>query len=314
MYRMILAVLLALGLVTPVLAQTADDVTPLQAYPPSRSGCMYTIAAMLKQAAAKSGNKGVWKGTNKTQERFLTRSLPYWSDLAKIPEVIAFTGTADDAKAFITEKKLSLKVPDVGDVSLGYFNIKGEWQVPGSYDIEYIDDTPYSAANIIEGVKFYKIAGQEPIVELSAKSGDKVYLYMIAPDQYQQPLLPLAMDTMERMVPYQNDELKGVVFPEVQLDQQSELDWIGGMRYFETADTLLPSVKLGYGGQQNKFLLTAKGFEAQSVSVVAISKGIKKVHPLHIDKPFLVWVSRRGCSAPLFVALSSKNSWVKRPQ
>lgn len=276
---------------------------------------VYPIVTALDKADDMLGEGRIWVPRNDTQEIFvpifnLTRTE---AKLIKDIKSIA-SRSADEINKFLADEGFSIKLDpfkeptDFGTASV--LDVLVNWLVEGK--IEEIRSgrdrkTNFPGVFLISGVYFARSpAHAEPIVVIETKSGDRVC--MTVHDRCEGfKLLNRAKCLQETMTP--NSDFRGVLFPQVSLDQKVDISWLQRLR---TVAADGRAYEVAQALQQTKFRMNEKGARAQS----AVAIGIKttSVHappppPLIIDQPFLVWIFRKGLQYPLFTGWISEEDW-----
>ncbi|TFH06004.1 MAG: hypothetical protein E4H14_11635, partial [Candidatus Thorarchaeota archaeon] len=105
-------------------------------------------------------------------------------------------------------------------------------------------------------------------------------------------------------------EYDGFIFPKIDLDEETVLEWILDLR-FETPKGVEPFYVISQALQQTKLKMNELGFRVKSAVALGILAGAapKKLEPYVINRPFLMWITRPGLSKPLFIGYLNKDVW-----
>jgi hypothetical protein len=105
-------------------------------------------------------------------------------------------------------------------------------------------------------------------------------------------------------------EYDGFIFPKIDLDEETVLEWIINLR-FETPKGEVPFYVIAQALQQTKLKMNEIGFRVKSAVAMGILAGAapKKTEPYIINRPFLMWITRPGLAKPLFIGYLNKDVW-----
>ena len=104
-------------------------------------------------------------------------------------------------------------------------------------------------------------------------------------------------------------EFGGLVFPMVDLNQQSDVSWILNMQTYTDDRT---ACSISQAVQQTILKMNEKGAHAKSAFAVVETLGAaipKETPDMIIDAPFLVWFMRPLLNKPLFVGYIATEDW-----
>lgn len=276
---------------------------------------IFPIVAALDKADDELGKGRVWHEKNPIQKIF----LPLFTSLRDVARGLKEIQSICSKKAevlnqFLADRGFQIKLDpfkeptDFGTASV--LDVLVEWleeghvtQITSGRDGKSV----YPAVALTNSVTFAAATGHnEPIVVVHTKSGDTVC--MTIGDRLEGFDLLNKINTLRAgMTP--NYDYNGVLFPQVDLDQEVDIDWL---------KQLWTNAEDGYDYevtqalQQTKFRMNEKGARAQSAVAVGISRctSMQPVRPpVYIDKPFLVWIERPGLDQPLFTGWISEENW-----
>lgn len=255
--------------------------------------------------------------TNDIQKKFLDEIHAYCKgDVSRIEEIESIADI-DHKKInkWLEDRGFRIKLEDFGSGGFGVasvLDLLGKWAMKGKkWSVKTEDGEYYPGVKMTNyGLKVYRVKDNPSfIIDIETKDSDHVHLMMV--DEV--PTGLALLDFVEKIhkekmtVPFEYD---GVVFPKVDLDEETILEWILGLR-FETPKGEEPFYVISQALQQTKLKMNEIGFRVKSAVALGILAGapLKKKEPYVINKPFLMWITRPGLSKPLFVAYLNKDVW-----
>jgi len=161
-----------------------------------------------------------------------------------------------------------------------------------------------------ECVNFYSSSGHDyPVVVISTKSGDEVYL-SVAGDSFDGSDLGIHIETVFGDLEYL-DDYSGLIFPMVDLNEKVDIGWLKEMPAYLGGDLV---GRITQALQQTMFAMDEKGVKVKSAVAIGarfLSATITKP-TLVIDKPFFVAVKRKDLKLPILSGYIGRDCW-KRP-
>ena len=144
---------------------------------------------------------------------------------------------------------------------------------------------------------------QNPVATLMTENGDQVFMTMLDNPPQGFELVKLA-ELFTKPDGY-CDDFDGLIFPMVELDQMVDVSWILNL---ETADG---KWYVSQAKQQTKFKMNEVGAKVESgfQGAVTLRAIVERKQPHVIDKPFLIWFTRKGLSKPYFVGHITQENW-----
>ncbi len=265
------------------------------------------------------GSDGRWHGVNVHQCQFLEgyyavargeiRDLPELESIASPDEKVI--------NQFLAERGFNIQLdPLDGPPAFGVasvFKLLLEWNRPGS--VTAIRDEAYPAVRIKSAVDFYtSSAAEHPIAAITAKNGDVVYM-----TSFSLPESPRSkgfdMLTLVWHIKASLQEIRdfdAVVFPMIDYNEVVDISWAVNLK----TEGVSGPWEISQALQQTKFRMNEIGAKVES----AVAIGVRFMHcvgdvkpDLVIDRPFLLWIERKGLSHPLFVAHFCEPDW-KKPE
>ncbi|MHA1882742.1 MAG: hypothetical protein ACTSUO_06820, partial [Candidatus Thorarchaeota archaeon] len=275
------------------------------------------VSAVMKAEEFIQDSKG-FLPSNDIQRIFLAEFYKQsLSDISRMDEIESFAHTqATVINKWLEERGFSIRLGEFKKGSFGVvsmLDLLGEWLTKGQ-DTSIIDDDKKQYPAVVisgYGLKFYSIPGDKNlVVKLEIKNGDFVYMKMESevPDGLD---LPTHVETYHtKMQEYNAEDISGVIFPKIDLDIESKLDWLVGFG-IENDNSEIPLYIIEEALQQTKLKMNSDGFRVKSAVALGSApiSGMRKTEPYVIDKPFLMWVTRPQFARPLFVGYLNKDVW-----
>lgn len=167
--------------------------------------------------------------------------------------------------------------------------------------------TKYNAAKLKNNFEIIKTKYEHPIVKIYSQGNDTVYLTIAdkAINKYEEMI-----DKINTLKSFLNKEVEplyydNLIFPCVNLNQEVNIGWL--LHLEETTGWFIDQAK-----QQTKFKMDEEGARVESCVLLAFSKGIRSmINDYKIDKPFYIWIERKGATLPIFSGYITQEDWVK---
>ena len=283
----------------------------------TETSCMMPVLGCLDAAQqfvrAKVASPGGWNAVNNMQKEFLAFYGQFVGKL-RVPELS--NKASQDVKvinAWLKSKGYDIELKDEGKGVDAFYvasilDVLMKWFFPGvKTNIEGVDGKTYPAVKlkeecgvtVLESSRYHKY----PVASIETQNADTIYMTML--DEQPKSLLTL-VNELSKVRDFSRT-MEGVIFPMVDLDIQPDISWIEGMR--------ISDWYIAQALQHTKFRMNELGAHVQSAAGMACKRGIslvKKV-PMVIDRPFLLWIERKGTVLPLFTAVLSYDCW-KQPK
>jgi len=255
--------------------------------------------------------------TNDIQKKFLDEIHAYCKgDVPRIKEIESIADIDNEKiNKWLKERGFQIRLDPFGSGGFGVasvLDLLGKWAMKGKkWSVKTEDDEYFPGVKMTTyGSKFYRVKDNPNfIIDIETKDSDHVHLMMV--DEV--PTGLALLDFVEKIhkekmtVPFEYD---GFVFPKIDLDEETILEWILGLQ-FDTPNGDIPFYVISQALQQTKLKMNEIGFRVKSAVALGILAGapLKKKEPYVINKPFLMWITRPGLSKPLFVAYLNKDVW-----
>ncbi len=278
---------------------------------------VYPISAAVRKAELFLENVEGITTANETQKKFIDDIHAYCKgDVERIKEIESIADTNHkNINKWLEERGFQIRLQDFGPGDFGVasvLDLLGQWAVKGKkWSFQDEEGDYYKGIKMANyGKEFYRIKDNPNfIIEIETRENDHVYLMMVDKVPTGLALLDFVekIDKEKQIVPFEYD---GFIFPKIDLDQESILDWILGLR-FETPKGKEPFYAISQALQQTKLKMNEEGFRVKSAVALGILAGAapKKTEPYIINRPFLMWITRQGLSKPLFIAYLNKDVW-----
>lgn len=282
---------------------------------PSKTMVVYPMVSALLKAEDMLGPDRVWKPINETQAHFLTEFFQMCREEAmSLSEIESIASrNIEDINTFLRQRGFTIQLRPLGPDSFGVASVLDllvSWQEPGAkVRVECIvDHRTYDAVWLGDGIRYsLNSPHPHPIVTIKTQSGDVVHMSKLdhAPEGFE--LVHLA----EQLTPLPNQTrtASSVTFPMVDLNQEVDVSWMGGMQTRDEGDR---PFLIAQALQQTILKMNEQGARAKSASAMGIILGSAAIHSypiIVIDAPFLLWFTRPNLKKPLFVGYITMADW-----
>lgn len=273
-------------------------------------GSFYTITACHAKTLREIGASS-WKAINLIQERFLQIFEACKSDVEQIREIEyeVGIGTVDPVNTFLRRKNIDIQLNSIGPREIAVASVLDllvKWVFEGQHSIILKEAKEYSAVLLNRGVLVSLVNNfPNPVAVIKTRTEDRVLMTILT----EQPASPFEVfELTYKLVEDQESaeiawNFEGVKFPMINLDIQSNIEWLIGMR--------TNGWNIGQALQQTKVKMNEKGAhvkEAVAMAAEASAPG-EEQQPLIIDKPFLLVFQRPSLKRPLFSAFLAEDCW-----
>lgn len=189
-----------------------------------------------------------------------------------------------------------------------------EWLHEGFATSVAVGGKEYPAVSIEEGFIIQVSSRHEhPVVAIQTKSGDTLYITVADKLRSEFELLEYVEKIQATLREYdpnkdgyatflEHHRYNKIIFPMVNLDREEDISWLLGMNK--------GLWNIGQALQQTKFKMNEKGARVESAVALGVNT-CPMPWPLTIDKPFFLWISRPGCTAPIFAGYITETEWKK---
>ena len=290
----------------------------------STGNCPYTTVAALDAAKKFLGANPGWKGVDYVQSSWLPGVFdPLSKELPNIPEIeSSATQIIAEHVAFLEKRGWKPQIQELKPnefATAGVLDLPVAWTEKGQVvQVKTDDGTKYPGVKIPEaGVEiFTNPVYQYPVACLKTKSGDKVWITIMASPPRTKDLVSTAQNVFGSQthpgivtaLDY-SDNYAGLIFPMVDLTIKRSLDWISGLAAYDESGN--KTTELAEAIQQLTLKMNEEGARARAadeMKFMVTSIRMPKL-PLVINRPFLVSFERPGLTSPLFVAHVTEEDW-----
>ncbi len=283
----------------------------------SKTVCLAPIVAALVKAEDIIGPDRSWSPVNEKQQSFLERifNSKTRQDLSGLDEIQSIASfSAQEINAWLKDRGFIIE--------LGEFSSDGEFGAASILDVlvEWMEEGARTTVTGSDGmfhdavtisdriVSFHTVEGHpNPVASVATKSageGNSVCMTMIDAVPSDEFEFLALIKTLERNVTLTH-EYSTLTFPMVDLDQEVDISWLCGMNC--QGQDNRPAI-IGQALQQTKLKMNEKGAHAKSAAAMALTRGIGGPRPHVINKPFLIWIERKGL-LPLFMGWITPADW-----
>ena len=253
---------------------------------------------------------GEWVVSNDCQgffynTQFLTGYYDFKNAIGLERDVPGATTEAINAELRNGDYDIQISSPGRGEMAAAVvMDLQIEWKTSGvvtsvrSSDLEI--DFPAVQMSASE-VEIYELPDMsDPVFSLTTSNGDRVFF--MAATFIAEPHALVIADAV-RMIQanrVQTTMEMDFVFPMVNMNEVSDLDWMNGFRFVSSA-----GFEIAYSQilAQNRFRMDESGATATEESEKDSSASYT------LDQSFLVWVERENASLPVFVAYVDESNW-----
>ena len=278
---------------------------------------VYPISSAVREAELFLKKVEGITASNDTQKKFLDEI--HVQCRGDIPQIKEIESIADIDNKMINEwlknRGFQIKLEPFGPGGFGVasvLDLLGQWSIKGKkWSVETEDGKYFPGVKMNNyGLNFYRVKDiPNFIIEIETKESDKVYLMMV--DEVPSGLALLDfVEQIHKEKQTVSFEYDGVIFPKIDLDEETILEWIIGLR-FETPQEDIPFYVIAQALQQTKLKMNEIGFRVKSAVALGILAGAapRRTEPYIINRPFLMWITRPGLSKPLFIGYLNKDVW-----
>ncbi|OGY42527.1 MAG: hypothetical protein A2Y82_04155 [Candidatus Buchananbacteria bacterium RBG_13_36_9] len=278
----------------------------------SKSATVYTLMAALLKAEDILGKDRKWQDKNPSQEKLVSRFLPFMPEARTIKEIESISGrSAKQINDFLAKHDFSIMLKDFAPNEFGVaavLDLLVKWLAAGKkVQIKGADKKQYPGVYLKEGVRILNAYGNHngPIARIRTKSDDEVFMTMIdkVPDGLD--LIEFASKLISQF--HYNDDHEGLHFPMIDFKNQPDISWLLGLA---TTDSTGRHAWISQAKQETKLRMNEIGARVQDAVALGVMRGISRPKtPLIINRPFLCIFTRPGLKMPLAVFHLEPDCW-----
>ncbi|MGQ4912378.1 MAG: hypothetical protein ACP6KW_09440 [Candidatus Thorarchaeota archaeon] len=278
---------------------------------------VYPVSSALREAELFLKKVDRIVTSNDTQKRFLDEIHAYCKDeVHRIQEIESIADTdSEEINKWLRSRGFQIKLQPFGPGGFGIasvLDLLGLWEAKGKKSSVVTEDGRHFPGIKMNSatVRSYHVEGNPNlIIEIGTRIGDKVHLMMADEVPSGLNLLDFVeqIQREQKPTPFEYDE---VIFPMIDLDEVTMIEWILGLR-FETSDGKVPHFVISQALAQTKLKMNEVGFRVKGAVAFGILAGPppRRVKTYMINRPFLMWITRPGLAKPLFVGYLSEDVW-----
>lgn len=278
---------------------------------------VYPISSAVRQAELFLKDVQGITTANEIQKKFIDQIHEYCKgDIHQIKEIESVADIDNEKiNEWLKKRGFQIKLEPFGPGGFGVasvLDLLGQWVIKGKkWSVETEEGEYYPGIKMGNyGKKFHRVKDNPNfIIEIETKDDDRVFLMMA-------DAVPTGLELLDHIEQIQKEmkeapfEYDGFVFPKIDLDEETILEWILELR-FETPKDKEPFYVISQALQQTKLKMNEEGFRVKSAVALGILAGAapKKTEPYIINQPFLMWITRPGLAKPLFMGYLNKDVW-----
>ncbi len=271
------------------------------------------IAALIAPEGKFLERNTKWNAANEQQKYFLENIFTKKDELSKFSDKELRCWASRDHNELNKIAKdngfdIQLKPFGPGGFgSLSILDVAVKWLEAGTKTTINYNKVDYKGAKISKGITVMLSPGwKEPLISIETQNSDTVYITFA-----NQPLEGLELLKKINKIKYDfyfykicKPIYENLIFPVIDINQQVDISWLKNMT--ETSGYFINQAL-----QQTKFKMDEVGAHVQSAVMLGFEKCVRRETNFVIDKPFYVWIERKGCSLPIFAAYIDVDSWQK---
>lgn len=281
----------------------------------SSTACFIPIIAALFSAETTFIQNDQWQSVNDQQETFIAKYLPYKNQLenlfSKNELKTRISPDVNDVNNFLAENNFDIQLQkQIAEDNPMYLasimNILVKWEREGTASCLKYNETTYPSVTMNYANNSFSCfttnVHSEPIIALKTQSDDTIFITIADQKRSGLDLLSYVMAIPNRGK-YEGYTL--IKFPMIDIDEQPDVSWLVDIKngLWWISEAL----------QQTKFQMNEEGAAAQNTSVrLTRFENLLAPNELIIDKPFFLWIKRKGLDLPVFAAYLDIDTW-KRP-
>ncbi|MDO8584361.1 MAG: serpin family protein [bacterium] len=291
----------------------------------SRTVTLPPLLFALGEASQMLKQEDPWVTTNVKQETFLRTCVEGLipSDLISLlPEIESMASwNAGEINAWLRARGFSIELSPFDADTFGIaavFKLLLEWFEVGTSDLVIAPDGQTYPGFKLETDTFVQIGrsslAPHPIVLISAKNGDQVFLTKTVPGFLREDedfvLVDRAREILGALDLDEKPPFTSVIIPKVDLNQSVDIGWLQGMNAMTQMRGVTERATLIEAKQQTKLRMNEHGAKVESAAAMGVClECYSPEENLVINEPFLMVVTRTGIRLPLFVGIIGEEDW-----
>jgi len=272
----------------------------------TQTAVMLPVLGCLKAAGEFIGAPLEFVAKNDTQTEFIKRFEDKLPEVDKLTEELKSMAHKEVSviNTFLKENGFDIQLDPVSDgfAVASILDVLVKWLDKGRKTT--IRDGKYPAVKLKEGVSIFMGCHGNPLVAVETETDDLVFMTVV--DEMPEDTFALAA-LIEKLStetsPWRGNN-KGVIFPMINYDQKVDISWLCGLSVHK-------EWYVQQALQQTKFRMNEIGARAQSAVAMTMrcASAMAEPKPIIIDRPFVLWIDRKGVNTPLFSGVFAEDVW-----
>lgn len=275
---------------------------------------VFPILGCLKAAEDWIGGQQTWTPTSPRQTEFLEHFIEHieqvdalGSNLVRIADSSPETINQFLEDHGFPDLKLTVQPSVNGFCVASVLDVLCEWLKKGDATDIKNHKGSFPGVRLKEGVAAYhdKSVHPFPVVKIRTKSGDILCMSICGPlssDDYAMHWKVEALRKIDKPL-----AVEGVMFPMVKYDNMMDISFLKGLQtspgnnHWYVAEAV----------QQTRFRMNLEGARAESAAAMQFFKcAVREKSPwVVIDRPFVLWIERKGIALPVFEGVFAEDVW-----
>jgi hypothetical protein len=264
------------------------------------------------------GGKIDWSPSNEEQYQFMKNNKFADGDLGKIGDALKSMASTDfkQVNDWLKANGFDIQLKDPNDPTAfcvaSILKVVLKWIEAGIVSTIANENGTFPAVIMRKNVVAFKdpLIHSFPVVKIETEV-DTVYMSALEsmPKGFQG--IQDKVSRLQTVCMYKDNSINcgGVVFPMVDYSQEIDISWIQGLYTSKEDGAYFIDEAL----QQTKFRMNEIGAVAESAAACTCKmRCIVREDPMvYIDRPFVLWIERKGVSIPLFTGIFCEDVWKK---
>ncbi len=300
-------IFLAISLLIPIFNQICN----------AQSHTVVPLPIVRALSAAEDFAKAIspWSMVNEEQRYFMGTFYTHRSALSHFgeEELQAWASkNADELNAIAKSKGFDIQLaPFVDEEDFGVLSILDitlSWIEKGDKTKISYNNQTYPAVKLVARTRANLVSEDRIIAEIPTNGPDIVFM-TIADEPLEGFALVEKISQLQKRLRHAYCWFSDIIFPMVHLNQKENIGWLLGMGFHSAA---MP-YHIAQALQQTKLAMDENGAHVESavmIGIVATSVGFEEERkPIVIDKPFYMWIERKGCPIPILYGYIDVCDW-----
>lgn len=282
-------------------------------------GCLKAAEEYLRDEIGWNDRKVQWAGISHIQNEFVDAFASCIPEVDAIQDILTRIAHKDHTviNKWLRDHGFNIQLEGPSDdqtfAVASILDVLVKWQKKGlKTTVEHLGST-YPAVKLKDnqGVVIMTGKGSNPIAAIQTQGKDKVFMTIVDEEPADaMAIVKLIQSLLDGVRP--DSSYDSVVFPMVDYDQKVDISWLQGLQ----TGTSMSDWRITEALQQTIFRMNEVGARSKSAASMMMSKG-RCIEPpketFIINRPFLLWIKRKGISMPLFAGVFGTDCW-KEPE